>query len=265
MRKNIALLSVLAAAFCASAQTAGTRRAFDVTSVKPRAGGAQYLAFRSDPRGVHLEGPLHFLIRFAYAAQDYQLEGGPGWIDSENYVVEGKTSSTYSRQELNDMLQLALEDRFALKMHRETKDGAIYSLVLARKGSKMKPSVEGSCVDASAGKPLDAGMTACGYRPGNGTLDSKGVSVAVLAEFLSSIMGRPVVDNTGLTGRFDFHLEYKIDQATAGFQSAADSNADDTRPTIFTALQEQLGLQLKSDTGPREYLVIDHAEKPSEN
>jgi uncharacterized protein (TIGR03435 family) len=78
-------------------------------------------------------------------------------------------------------------------------------------------------------------------------------------------MGRPVVDQTGLTGRFDFHLEYKVDQSTAGFQGVPDSNADDSRSTIFTALQEQLGLQLKSDTGSREYLVIDHAEKPSEN
>jgi uncharacterized protein (TIGR03435 family) len=214
---------------------------------------------------VHLEGPLHFFIRFAYAVQDYQLEGGTGWIDSENFVVEGKTSRTYSRPEMSEMLQVMLEDRFALKTHRETRDGAVYSLVVARKGSKMKPTVEGSCVDAAIGKPLKPGTTACGYRPGNGTLDSKGVSVAVLAGFLSSIMGRPVADNTGLTGKFDFHLEYKIDQATAGFQGAADPNADDNRATIFTALQEQLGLQLKSDTGPREYLVIDHAEKPSEN
>ena len=162
------------------------------------------------------------------------------------------------------MLQTMLEDRFALKMHRETKEGSIYSLVVARKGSKMKPWVEGSCVDSVPGKPLEPGAIACGYRPGTGTLDSHGVAVAALADFLSAVMGRPVVDQTGLTGRFDFHLEYKIDQSTAGFQ-ATDSNADDSRATIFTALQEQLGLQLKSDTGPREYLVIDQAEKPSEN
>jgi uncharacterized protein (TIGR03435 family) len=129
----------------------------------------------------------------------------------------------------------------------------------------MKPWVEGGCVNSAPGTPLEPGTTACGYRPGLGTLDSKGVLVAVLADFLSSIMGRPVVDKTGLTGRFDFHLEYKIDQATAGFQAAVDSNTNDNRATIFTALQEQLGLQLKSDTGPREYLVVDHAEKPSEN
>jgi uncharacterized protein (TIGR03435 family) len=263
MRQSVALLYVLAAS--ASAQTAGTRPAFDVTSVKPRAGGAQYLAFRGDPGGVHLEGPLSFLIRFAYAVQDYQLEGGPGWIQSENYVVEGKVATPHSPLEMRSMLQVMLEDRFALKTHSETREGSIYSLVVGRKGSKMKSWVEGSCVNPAPGKPLEPGMTACGYRPGLGTLDSQGVSVAILADFLSSIMGRSVVDKTGLTGRFDFHLEYKIDQATAGFQAAAESNADDSRPTIFTALQEQLGLQLKSDTGPREYLVIDRAEKPSEN
>jgi uncharacterized protein (TIGR03435 family) len=108
-------------------------------------------------------------------------------------------------------------------------------------------------------------MIGCGYRPGLGTLDAHGVSVATLADFLSSIMGRPVADKTGLPGRFDFHLEYGIDQATAGFAAASGSNPDDSRPTIFTALQEQLGLQLKSDTDPREHLVVDHGERPSEN
>jgi uncharacterized protein (TIGR03435 family) len=265
MRRSFALLSILAATVCSSAQTAGTRPAFDVTSVKLRAGGAQFLAFRNDPGGIHLEGPLSFFIRRAYRVQDYQLEGGPGWIQSENYVVEGKAATTPSQQRMESMLQALLEDRFGLKMHRVTKEGPVYSLLVARKGSKMKPWLEGSCVDAAPGKPLESGTTACGYRPGLGTVDAKGVSVAVLADFLSAIMGRPAVDKTGLSGRFDFHLEYKIDQATAGFQAAADSNADDNRATIFTALQEQLGLQLKSDTGPREYLVIDHAEKPSEN
>ena len=162
------------------------------------------------------------------------------------------------------MLQALLEDRFALKMRRETRQGSIYSLVVAGKGSKLKP-FEGTCVDPDRGKPLQPGSTACGYRPGLGTVDATGTPVAVLTDFLSAIMGRPVLDKTGLAGRFDFRLEYKIDQATAGFQAAADANADDSRATIFTALQEQLGLQLKSDTGPREYLVIDRAEKPSEN
>ena len=265
MRQSVAVLSILAAAVSAPAQTSGTRPAFDVTSVKPRTGSGQYLAFHGDPGGVHLEGPLTFLIRFAYAVQDYQLEGGPGWIHSDNYVVEGKAAGTHSTEEMRSMLQALLEDRFALKLHRETKEGSIYSLVVARKGPKMKPWVEGSCVNPGPGKPLEPGTIACGYRPGPGTLDSQGVSVAVLADFLSAIMGRPVVDKTGLTGRFDFHLEYKIDQATAGFQGAADSNADDNRATIFTALQEQLGLLLRSDTGPREYMVFDHVEKPSEN
>src|ERR1700678_464519 len=150
MRQTVALLSILAATVCAPAQTAGTRpnsgtAAFDVTSVKPRAGGAPYLVFRGDPGGVHLEGPLNFFIRFAYAVQDYQLEGGPGWIHSDIYVVEGKTAAAHSPQEMKSMLQTMLEDRLALKMHRETKGGSIYSLVVARKGSKMKPWVEGSC------------------------------------------------------------------------------------------------------------------------
>lgn len=265
MRHGVALLSILAAALCASGQTAETRPAFDVTSVKPGP-AAQFLALRSDPKGMHIQGPLSFFIRYAYSAQDYQLEGGPGWLQSENYVVEGKAATTHSSQEMRIMLQAVLEDRFVLKIHRETREGSIYSLVLARKGSKMKPWVEGSCVSFVPGTSLEPGIKPCGYRPGLGTVDAHGLSMAVLADFLSAIVGRPVVDKTGLAGKFDFQLEYKIDQATAGFQGAAvDSNANDNRATIFTALQEQLGLQLKSDAGPREYLVVDRAEKPSEN
>ena len=162
MRQSVALLSILAAAVCAPAQTAGTRPAFDVTSVKPRAGGSQNLALRGDTEGVHLEGPLSFLIRFAYGSQDYQLEGGPGWIHSENYVVEGKTAATHSPQEMRSMLQALLEDRFALKTHRETKEGSVYSLVVTRKGSKMKPWVEGSCVSPVPGKPPEPGTISCG-------------------------------------------------------------------------------------------------------
>jgi uncharacterized protein (TIGR03435 family) len=251
------------AAASVTAQTAGPRPGFDVTSVKP--GNTQNLVFRGGPAAVHLEGPLRFLIRYAYSVQEYQLEGGPAWLDSDNYVVEGKAAAPHSAQDLRSMLRTLLEDRFALKIHRETKQGSIYALVVARNGVKMKPWVEGSCVDPVPGKLPEPGTTACGYRPGPGTLDSRGLSIATLADFLSSIMGRPVVDTTGVTGRFDFHIEYKIDQATAGFHSASDSNSDDTRPTIFTALQEQLGLQLKSDKGPCEYLVADHAERPSEN
>jgi Protein of unknown function (DUF3738) len=165
MRQSVALLSIVAVGVCASGQTAGTRAAFDVTSVKP-AGGAQFIAFRSDPGGVHLVGPLGFFIRYAYATQDYQLEGGPGWIQTENYVVEGKAAASHTPQEMRSMVQALLEDRFALKMHRETKNGPIYSLVVARKGSKMKPSLEGSCVNPAPGKPPEPGTTACGYRPG---------------------------------------------------------------------------------------------------
>ncbi len=187
-------------------------------------------------------------------------------MDTEYYVVEGKTTGGHSPQEMNRMVQSLLEDRFALKMHRQTMEGPVYSLVVARGGSKLKPSVDGNCVVPTPGKPPDPGSTVCALRPGFGTLDSKGVAIDILAGYLSSLVARPVIDKTGLAGKFDFHLEYAIDQATAGLQAPAAQNADaDNRPTIFTAVQEYLGLQLKSDKGPIEYLVIDHAEKPAEN
>jgi uncharacterized protein (TIGR03435 family) len=145
------------------------------------------------------------------------------------------------------MLQVLLEDRFKLRVHREMKEQQIYALTVAPGGLKLRPLKEG-CTDV----PL------CGaIRPGangpNRTMDAIGMHMDMLTKVLALILARPAVDKTGLTAAFDaFHLEYALGMS-------------DTGPSIFTALQERLGLKLESTKGPVEVLVIDHLEKPSSN
>jgi len=165
------------------------------------------------------------------------------------------------------MLQALLEDRFRLKVHRETKEGSIFELTAAKGGSKLRPLQEGSCVAADPNSPprplAPAQKPPCGVlMPGANTanrtmtIDAVGAPIALLTRTLTLMLGRPVLDKTGIAGLLDaFHLEYVREDAAA----------DATGPSIFTSLQEQLGLKLEAAKGPVEVLVIDHVERPTEN
>jgi uncharacterized protein (TIGR03435 family) len=176
-------------------------------------------------------------------------------------------------------LQSLLADRFALKVHRETKELPIYELTAAKSGLKLPPFKEGSCVEVAEGAPLalrppgsnpviPCGRPLIGF---SGTLNAAKITMADLTQGLATIMGRPVVDRTGFTGPFDVHLSF-LPEAAAGLVPPPGMAApsilptfDPDRPSIFAALQEQLGLRLASTKGPVEVLVIDHVERPSEN
>jgi uncharacterized protein (TIGR03435 family) len=142
------------------------------------------------------------------------------------------------------MLQQLLADRFALRLHRETKEITIYSLIVGKNGPKLK---EGG----SAGPYLS--------RPSPGRLAGQRASMSSLASALAGNLGRPVIDNTGLKGGYDFSLEWTADAAPDAVP------ADTSGPSLFTALQDQLGLRLESKKAPIEVLIIDRAEKPSPN
>ena len=152
------------------------------------------------------------------------------------------------------MLQALLEDRFHLKAHRETREGAIFNLTVVKGGPKFAALREGNC------PPADPKSPPCGViRPGanglNRTMDSMGAGLAIWTRVLTLALGKPVVDKTGLAGQFDaMHVEY-----------APDDLPDATGASIFTAIQEQLGLKLEAGKGPVEVLVIDHIEKSSGN
>lgn len=256
---------------------------FDVASVKPTASTDGRALLQATPgRLVMTNLALRRIILIAYEVQDYQIAGAPGWIDSEHYDVQAKAESNPSVQQMEGpMLRRLLEERFRLALHRETRQLPAYMLSVGKTGPKLQPWKEGSCTAYATNSPPpitrqgEPRPTFCGFQRTpmeglNRTLEAKGVTMAELATNLSrtytAALGRNVIEGTGLMGAFDFHLTWTMD-IPAGVPGTAESasHPDSTGPSIFVALQEQLGLRLEPTRGPVEVLVIDHIEKPSGN
>jgi uncharacterized protein (TIGR03435 family) len=263
------------------AQTAAAPK-FDVASVRPTASTDGRALLQATPGRLMMTNlGLRRLILIAWGIQDYQLAGDPPWIESARYDIEAKADGNPSIQQMEGpMLQALLEERFKLTVHRETRQLPVYELSVAKAGLKLQPSKEGSCapyaVDAppAATTPGEPRPNFCGFRnPAadglNRTLERTGVTMTALAANLSrsynSVLGRNVIDKTGLNGTFDIHLKWVFDPLN-GQRSGSDATTPDLAgPSIFTALQEQLGLKLESAKGPVEVLVLDRIEKPSAN
>ena len=241
-------LGVLNAPFI-RAQSTATRPAFEVASVKPnRAGGG--FAINTPPGGVIATNTtLKFLVQQAYSVQDFQVSGGPGWLDTERYNIDAKAPSQVTGDQLMLMLQVLLENRFRLIVHRGTKEVPAYFLSVGKSGPKLhEPSSEGA---------------ANGFRMGTSRLSGRRVSMSGLTDVLTQLLRHPVSNRTGLTGFFDLALEWSPDETQ--LRGPQDAIGDSAGPSIFTAIQEQLGLKLESTKSPIDVLVIDKAEKPSEN
>ena len=229
-----------------SAQAQPAPRVFDVASIKLNQTGGESRRAAAAPGGVFTatNATLKLLISRAYGVPEAQIEGGPGWIETETYDIAAKadTPLEMSREALRPCLQSLLAGRFRLAIHRETKQGSVYSLVVAKNGPKLAehsgPGVSGIGASSDSAKGAIAGTKS---------------TMARLAEHLSGFAGRPVIDNTGLRGEYDFKVEWSNDA------TGADG------PSPFTALQEQLGLKLIAIQGPIETIVIDRAERPSGN
>jgi uncharacterized protein (TIGR03435 family) len=259
---------------------------FEVASIKPAAPDQRGTFIRPGANGgININNMgVKELITFAWRIQPYQISGGPSWIESAHYDISATGNHRPKPDELPLMIQALLADRFQLKVHHETKELPIYALVLANKNGKLGPqlneSKEGSCTPFDPTKPpppLEPGkppvMGCGGMFMGPARLDAKSVDLAMLTPSLARMLGGTVVDKTGLTGKFDFQLQWTPDQAQ--LQAMAPPGGlppgmpvpqfDTNGPSIFTALQEQLGLKLESQKGPVDILVIDHVERPSEN
>jgi bla regulator protein BlaR1 len=261
--------------------------AFDVASVKPDKSGRMGTRIMFQPGGRFTADniTLKFLIRVAYEVQDFQISGGPAWIGSDRYDVEARAEGapqgdlrTMSEEQRKAdlarrrlMIQALLADRFKLTLHKESKEAPIYALVLAKSGLKIKelpPEVKATPDPADTpDKPDPKRPPRGGMRMGRGELTGQGVKLTFLAEALSNQVGRTVLDQTGLKGDYSFELKWTPDENQgAAFKGPGDAPpADANGPSIFTAIQEQLGLKLDSQKGPVDLLVIDHAEKASEN
>jgi uncharacterized protein (TIGR03435 family) len=254
-----------------------TKAEFEVASIKPSAPDARGMFITPGPGGgvTITNMTLKEMIVLAWRVQPHQISGGPAWIDSIHYDVVAKPEGTPQQAELPLMIQSLLEDRFQLAIRRETKELPIYALVVARKDGKLGPglkeSKEGSCEPPDPNKPPPPLRP--GERPtfacGGAMMSPRsfaGVSIKLdnLMPGLSRLLGRTVVDRTGLTGNFDITVEWTPDE-TQALQPPGAAASGAGGPSIFAAFQEQLGLKFESQKGPVEILVIERAERPSEN
>jgi uncharacterized protein (TIGR03435 family) len=254
---------VLAAA---GAQASAGQAQFDVASVKVNNSGERFTRMRP-PAGGTFTGTnvtLQMLIVMAYKVKTFEISGGPAWMDAARYDVAAKTADSIVEEQFRSMLQALLAERFRLAAHRETRTMAVYSLTAAKGGLKL-PNANPSPCSASglAAKAFpEQPAKACGAFGLESTLlEGRTVAMPMLTNGLSTLLGRPIVDHTGYTGTFDVELQFAPLENSASGANTADS----TFPSLFTALQEQLGLKLEAQRGPAEILVIDHAEKPGEN
>jgi uncharacterized protein (TIGR03435 family) len=220
------------------------------------------------------------LMLNAYGVQSFQIVGGPAWLESEGYNIDAKAPGSASQRQVFLMLQSLLEDRFHLKVHRETKDLPAYALVAAKGGFKLPAPKEGECVSPSpsasdwAGGRLpppgaDPASLPCGsvkviLEPSGARLQGAKAPMTEFVRMLSLVLAAPVIDKTGFTQPFDVRLNFLPDETTAALPPPP-SPLDDPNPTILTAIQEQLGLKLESTKGAVDVLVIDHLERPTEN
>jgi uncharacterized protein (TIGR03435 family) len=249
------------------AQTPAARPKFDefeVASIKkadPDTPG-RYIRMQTAHQFVAHNHALKTLVAAAYDVSPQAISGGPAWVESERYEILAKAPNDV-RPNLNEqmaMLRALLADRFKLQIHREQKEMPIYALRVAKGGSKLKESTVSPDATPEGPPALIFVVT-----PPNLSLPARYASMAELASvFQRATLERPVVDETGLTGRYDFDLEFSIDETLFG-GALGKAPENPTKPGLFAALQEQLGLKLEATRGPVSAVVIDHAEPASDN
>ena len=234
--------------------------AFEVATIKPSRPEAQ-------GKGIGVNGhqittrntSVSDLITFAYNLHARQLTGGPSWMETEKYDLQAEpdTPGAPNDRQVKMMFQKMLADRFKLTFHRDKKELTVYTLNVAKTGSKLKQS------DSDPN-----GLPTLGLR-GLGRLFTRNASMADFASLMqTTALDRPVVDQTGLTGKYDFTLDWTPDESQfggRGGQAPPPADNAEVPPDLYTAIQQQLGLKLESTRAPVEVLVIDRVEKPSEN
>lgn len=241
--------SVLSAVFCAVLWGAGaplhgqvpSPPAFEVASVKPAApGNRTRVAYLPGGRFTATSMALTTLLSLAYDMREFQMVGGPAWMASARWDVSAKTdNSSATSKEMSTMLRALLAERFKLVLHPETRTLPVYELSVAASGLKIKESAKDKERSLNGGSGRAVGAQ---------------VSMETLSQFLSMQLSRAVRDRTGVSGAFDIALTW-----------APDVSQDLSAPSIFTAVQEQLGLKLVSARGPVESIVIDSVERPTSN
>lgn len=257
------------------AQQAPPSPTFEVASVRQNKSGDPRLQMGFEPGGrfsaVNIS--IRNLMAIAYitarpALPGLRIVGAPAWVDSTRFDIVAKTEGQYQPGTDVPLLRNLLTERFKLKVHTETRELPVYALVLARQDRRLGPRLTTSSVDCDVvngrgglpGTPNQA-ASSCRALIAFGRIAGTGLTMQQLAGSLSGPVNSIVLDKTGLTGVFDLNLEFTPDQVTSGGQPVS----LDTGPSIFTAVQEQLGLKLESTKGSVEVVVIDHVEPPTED
>ena len=263
MIRRIVLLALAVLTSGAFAQTPAPRSTFDafevatIKPVQPDAKSGRYITMQGVNRFVGKNYTLKLLIAAAYNLNPRVVSGGPDWMESEHYDISALTPGDVrpTRDEQMGMLRKLLTDRFQLAFHREPREFSIYVLEVAKGGPKLKDTA----------KPDDVPALINVVYPQSIKLPARNVSMGDFVSMLQrAVLDRPVVDKTGLTGRYDFDLEWAPDESQFNGDvgsAAADANA----APLFTAIQQQLGLKLTATRGPVDALIVDKAERPSAN
>ena len=262
MVRKITLAALVLSASGGLAQSPAPRSdSFEVATIKPvpiDAKAGRYIIMQGTHRFVEKDYTLKLLIAAAYNLNPRAISGGPDWIESDHYdilaVTPGELRPTHDQQ--MSMLRTLLADRFQLTFHREQKEFSIYALEVTKSGPKLK---------ASTAPPDDPPALISTVYPQRILLPARNVTMGDLVSMMQrAILDRPVVDRTGLTGRYDFDLEWAPDETQFGGEVPPASSEAPSAP-LFSAIQQQLGLRLEATRGPVEALVVDKAERPSAN
>jgi uncharacterized protein (TIGR03435 family) len=249
------------------AQVDATKPSFEIASVKPNNSGATNSSTQTHPGGrfTATNVPVRILLREAYRLQDFQLIDAPDWTRTERFDIAAKADGHPEYAEMRMMLQGLLAERFRVIVHKEMRELPIYALVVARSDGKLGPQLfksEIDCTDATGKKQPPSAISQardvepCGTNANtsnnSATLRGGSIGMPSLAATLSTFANRVVVDRTGLAGGFDLILTWTPNQTS-----------DTSGASLFTALQEQLGLRLESARGPVEVVVVDRVERPT--
>jgi uncharacterized protein (TIGR03435 family) len=227
---------------------------FDVASIRPHAPDDSRFLVRQ-PNGGHFtaEGAVgKLLVMLAYGVQDSQITGGPNWFGTEKWDIEAKCDDNrHSAEETKHMLQKLLEDRFSLKILHQTEQRAVYVLTVSNKGPKFSGTEKATT----------------NLRVSSNSISMQRGTMGGLTGVLATALGRPVLDRTGLTGQYDLSVQWDDAPVREGGAPGIDAPAapGNDHGSIFTAVENQLGLRLEGQHAPVDVLVIDHIDKPSSN
>lgn len=260
MKKSVGVVFLVASL----ATNAAAQKTFDVISIKQNESVNSPSPLTVSPQRLSwTNATLRQLIQTGYDIRPYQLIGMPDWGDSSRYDVAATTASPMPPRQMETMLQNLLAYRFDLSVHHEQRDIPGYALVLARRDGKLGPNMHASAKDCESAlaKPLDSAAAKaeydlCSPQMGLARLKMSGYPIAFLVEGLKRIFEKPVVDKTDLSGTFDMEVSWTPDPTM--LPTGVPAPPVETGPSIFTALDEQLGLKLISDRVPVDVLVVDH-------